>query len=243
MSSQKCGLAASHRGPPPSGRPLHLHARMRARAHARALARAHRPGLPAGEAGEAEARAPVTDRRGGGAERAPRSLQSQEIRKPAYRAPKPPEILLGSHVKGSLKVKTQVWEHQEPSRTTVQGQAILSKFPSSPSCPGRPLGFRWLRLIPSCFRAGTEEKWLVLDRDSLVSNLYQRLPRSRWSENFEFLSPATGPFGRVAPLATSRTSGGTFWNGRMHWLRICREEVTSSAHPTVVPQSELGNKD
>ena len=51
-------------------------------------------------------------------------------------------------------VKTQVWEHQEPSRTTVQGQAILSEFPSSPSCPGRPLGFRWLRLIPSCFRAG-----------------------------------------------------------------------------------------
>lgn len=62
MSSQKCGLAPSHRGPPPSGRPLHLHARTRAHAHARALARAHRPGLPAGEAGEAEARAPVTDR-------------------------------------------------------------------------------------------------------------------------------------------------------------------------------------
>ncbi|XP_047709823.1 uncharacterized protein LOC125162623 isoform X3 [Prionailurus viverrinus] len=100
-------------------------------------------------------RAPVTDRRGGGAERAPRSLQSQEIRTPAFRAPKPTEILLGGHVKGSLKVKTQVWEHQEPSRTTVQGQAILSEFPSSPSCPGRPLGFRWLRLIPSCFRAGS----------------------------------------------------------------------------------------
>lgn len=83
----------------------------------------------------------------------------------------------------------------------------------------------------------------MLDRDSLVSNLYQRLPRSRWSENFEFLSPAAGPVERVAPLATSRTSGGTFWNGRMRWLRICREEVTSSAHPTVVPQSELGNKD
>ncbi|XP_023107858.2 uncharacterized protein LOC111559876 isoform X2 [Felis catus] len=212
MSSQKCGLAASHRGPPPSGRPLHLHARTRAHAHARALARAHGPALPAGEAGEAEARAPVTDRRVRPGEKAG-------------------------------EVKTQVWEHQEPSRTTVQGQAILSEFPSSPSCPGRPLGFRWLRLIPSCFRAGTEEKRLVLDRDSLVSNLYQRLPRSRWSENFEFLSPAAGPVGRVAPLATSRTSGGTFWNGRMHWLRICREEVTSSAHPTVVPQSELGNKD